>query len=211
MIRYGSLPATISSGSGASRSSSERRPAPASVGGRARAALPARVRLPCRRPAGLCPHLSYPLRPRRWLRSPNLLDRSLEEVKRHLAEVLQRPLHRARRETPSAYRARDHSWTDSLPARLVRAALMGEPAYDSPSYVGYNVDGQDIGLNPRTGAATGWSAPCATGMWTTSTAACRPSSTPARSWCSRPGHRRRLAQGHLKDADGNAIGLRSAR
>jgi predicted enzyme related to lactoylglutathione lyase len=28
-------------------------------------------------------------------------------------------------------------------------ALMGDPAYDSPAYVGYNIEGQDIGIDPN--------------------------------------------------------------
>ena len=34
-------------------------------------------------------------------------------------------------------------------AKAVYAALLGQPHTDQPYYVGFNVDGQEIGLNPH--------------------------------------------------------------
>jgi predicted enzyme related to lactoylglutathione lyase len=34
-------------------------------------------------------------------------------------------------------------------AKALFRALMGEPAYESPAYVGYTIDGQNIGLDPN--------------------------------------------------------------
>jgi predicted enzyme related to lactoylglutathione lyase len=34
-------------------------------------------------------------------------------------------------------------------AKALFRALMGEPAYETPAYVGYNINGQNIGLDPN--------------------------------------------------------------
>jgi hypothetical protein len=41
-----------------------------------------------------------------------------------------------------------HPVVDLAKARVRFRALMGEPAYDSPVYVGYTLAGQNIGLDP---------------------------------------------------------------
>ena len=51
---------------------------------------------------------------------------------------------------------------DLAAAKAVYTALLGEPHTDQPFYVGYNVDGQEVGLNPQ-GRAQGLTG--ATGFW----------------------------------------------
>jgi predicted enzyme related to lactoylglutathione lyase len=51
---------------------------------------------------------------------------------------------------------------DLAAAKAVHTALLGEPHTDQPYYVGYHVDGQEIGLNPQ-GRAQGLTG--ATGYW----------------------------------------------
>ena len=55
-----------------------------------------------------------------------------------------------------------HPVTDVERARATYAALLGEPHTDTPYYVGFNVGGMEVGLNPH-GAAQGLTAPV--GMW----------------------------------------------
>lgn len=52
--------------------------------------------------------------------------------------------------------------TDIEQARATYAALLGEPHTDTPYYVGFNVGGFEVGLNPH-GPAQGITAPA--GMW----------------------------------------------
>lgn len=41
--------------------------------------------------------------------------------------------------------------TDAAAAKAVYTALLGEPHTDQPYYIGYNVDGFEVGLNPAGG------------------------------------------------------------
>ena len=52
--------------------------------------------------------------------------------------------------------------SDLATAKATYAALLGEPHTDSPYYVGFNVDGQEVGLNPN-GHAQGMTGPV--GYW----------------------------------------------
>ena len=52
--------------------------------------------------------------------------------------------------------------SDLAAAKATYAALLGEPHTDSPYYVGFNVDGQEVGLNPN-GHAQGMTGPV--GYW----------------------------------------------
>jgi len=51
---------------------------------------------------------------------------------------------------------------DLAAAKAIYTALLGEPHTDQPYYVGYHIDGQEVGLNPR-GHAQGLTG--ATGYW----------------------------------------------
>jgi hypothetical protein len=63
--------------------------------------------------------------------------------------------------------------TELEQAKALFRALMGEPAYDSPVYVGYSIGGQNIGLDPN-GRRHGLvrSAPAARAVYPPSRAVC---------------------------------------
>jgi len=52
--------------------------------------------------------------------------------------------------------------SDLATAKATYAALLGEPHTDSPYYVGFNVEGQEVGLNPN-GHSQGMTGPV--GYW----------------------------------------------
>ena len=89
---------------------------------------------------------------------------------------------------------------------LYRELAGAEPTSDAPYYVGFTVDGQDIGLDPN-GHALGMTvARCPTGTSRTSTRACgRCSGAEVVQDVKDVGGGRRIAT--LRDADGNPIGV----
>lgn len=77
---------------------------------------------------------------------------------------------------------------------------------DEPYYVGFTVDGQDIGLGPH-GHSQGMTGRSATGTSSTSAQPCRDSSTPARGAAGGQDVSGGKLTAIVKDADGNGIGL----
>lgn len=97
-------------------------------------------------------------------------------------------------------------------AKAIFTALLGaEPTSDSPYYVGFKVDGQDIGLDPN-GHAQGMEGPVAyvqVGDIEASVKALAGAGAEELRPITDVGGGRRIAI--MKDADGNAIGLQEDR
>jgi predicted enzyme related to lactoylglutathione lyase len=92
-------------------------------------------------------------------------------------------------------------------AKAVYAALLGQPHTDQPYYVGFNVDGQEIGLNPH-GHQQGMTGPVA--YWHVADAAAAVEALVA-AGAKAQGEPQDVGGGTLMatvtDADGNPIGL----
>jgi predicted enzyme related to lactoylglutathione lyase len=97
--------------------------------------------------------------------------------------------------------------SDVAAAKATYAALLGQPHTDSPYCVGFNVDGQEVGLNPN-GHAQGMTGPV--GYWHVPDVEAALSSLEA-AGATRRGDPQDVGGGTLLatavDADGNQIGL----
>jgi predicted enzyme related to lactoylglutathione lyase len=96
---------------------------------------------------------------------------------------------------------------DLAKAKALFRALMGEPAYEAPYYVGYNIEGQDIGLDPN-GHRNGMTGPVCywhVGDIQAARQALLDAGAEAQNDVRDVGGGRLIAT--VKDADGNAIGL----
>jgi predicted enzyme related to lactoylglutathione lyase len=97
--------------------------------------------------------------------------------------------------------------SDLAAARATFAALLGEPHTDSPYYVGFNVDGQEVGLNPQ-GHQQGMTGPV--GYWHVPDVEAALAALES-AGANRQGDPQDVGGGTLlavaTDADGNPIGL----
>jgi predicted enzyme related to lactoylglutathione lyase len=97
--------------------------------------------------------------------------------------------------------------SDLAATKATYAALLGEPHTDSPYYIGFNVDGQEVGLNPN-GHAQGMTGPV--GYWHVPDVEAALSAL-EEAGAKRQGDPQDVGGGTLLatalDADGNPIGL----